>query len=498
MISRKTLRIAGAAVLGTLVGTGSAHAQVYLDDDDMTMGQVKVALESLTTKTTVEGEDYYSIVPYGDIFDVQHVVGLRSVPTSETFFLDYTLENMVFATAVTSANLILTQADRSTATGGTLVKTLLTGGGVGDSTVSFSVQPGTAIAESGDVYAELTIGTLGVSLSAAGAAGNVKMQARRFVGGQNYPQKETTLALIDVDPVLKETATANSARAVVSQDYMKFNDGTEDGATKVSIGTLLLEVEENYNAVIDGSGFNTATLASGGGGDIVQAGESRVTFTGEVGFVKDVFVSATDACGQLSTAVSLVEDTDPGEAVNMDWKTGDDRAVVNTFVRVRTDGDGDPVPHHICIEVDGETEIPVTENYTALATYAGLDNAPFPPEGQSQNLGGITRDGTAVYLPALTTSSTYNQRLVIWNRGSSAVAYSLTFTAEGAEAGADASGMLEPGVTNLSLLYGDVVELSSGNRTAATLNVSAAPSTIHVSTIQVNTADGSTDTVRYQ
>ena len=492
MISRKTLRIAGAAILGTLVGTGSAHAQVYLDDDDMTMGQVKVALESLTTKTTVEGEDYYSIVPYGDIFDVQHVVGLRTVPATETIFLDYTLENMVFVTAVTAANLRLTQSDRATATGGTLETIVVTGGGVGDSEVSFSVSPGTAITETADVYAELTIGTLGVSLSATGSVGNVTMQARRYLGGRNYPQTATTLAVVDVDPVLKEAATATPAMATVAQDYMKFSGGT-DGSNTKSIGTLLLNVEENYSSVIGGSGFNTATLASGGGGDIVQAGESRVTFTGEVGFVKDVFVSESSACGQLGTPVSLVEDTDTGEAVNMEWKTGDDRAVVNTFA---ANADGDP--HHICIEVDGETEIPVTENYTALAVYAGLEDAPHPPVGETHNLGGITRDGTVVNLPALTTSSAYNQRLVIWNRGSSAAAYSLTFTAEGATAGADASGMLEPGVTNLSLRYGDVVDLGSGTRTAATLNVAAAKSIIDVFTIQVNTADGSTDTVRYE
>lgn len=488
MISRKTLRNAGAAVLGTLVGTGSAHAQVYLDGDDELQGQQMLAVEPLGATTMVEGEVYHDITPYGDIFDVLHELDLSDVPANADIVLSYTLENMVFLAAVPSTSVTLVAADRTSPIS-TATASPLAGGGVNDSEASYVIRNTAITAASGvTVYAKMDIGKIGLKVTEAGGTGSVSMRAERVVGARGFPGKSTTLAMIKAERILEETADASSAQAIVSEGYEKFSDGTTDGTDTVSIGTLELDVKTGRWTVTGDAGQTWATSSLLGASGAIVGADSRVTFTGPVDFVEDVFLSDSNACGQLDPAVSLVEDTDPGEATSIAWKTGDDRIAVSSFAD----------PQHICIKVDGDTAIPVVEKYTALPVYAGLSGATYPPMGMSRDLGGITRDGTTVHIPALTTSREYNQRIVIWNRGSSAVAYSLTFAAEGATAGADASGMLEPGVTNLSLQNGDVVDLSSGTRTAATLNVSAAPDQIHVSTIQVKTGTKSTDTVRYQ
>ena len=492
MISRKTLKIAGAAILGTFVGTGSAHAEVYLDADGDVQGQSQIAVEPLAATTTVEGEVYHDITPFGTVFDVLHEIGLSDVPIGSDIVLTYTLENMVFLAAIPTTDVTLVAADRTTAIS-TATASPLSGGKVNDSAASFVIRNTAVTAASGvTVYAKMDIGKIGLKVGATGGTGSVTMRAERVIGGRSFPGDETTIPMVKAEVILQEMANATSAQAIVSEGYEKFSDGTTDGANTVSIGTLQLGVnaEPNNRWTVTGDSGQTWATASlaGASGAIVTADGSRVTFAGPVDFVEDVYLSGSSACAQLGTPVSLVEDTDPGEGVTMAWKTGDDRAAVSAFESAQ----------HICIEVDGDTAIPVVEKYTALAVYEALSGATYPPVGMSQDLGGITRDGTTVHLPALTTSDVYNQRLVMWNRGNSAVEYSITFTADGATAGADASGMLQPGVTNLSLMHNDVVTLSSGNRTAATLNVAAPPSNISVSTIQVNRETRGTDTVNYQ
>ena len=495
MISSKTLRIAGAAILGTLVGTSPAYAQIYLDGDGDSIGQLKIALETLSSSTEVEGTKYYHIPAgaasdgLGTFIDTAHVLGVNAA-ASHTVRLTYTLENMVFLKGVNASTFLeVRDNDRTTPTSGA-EEFHVSGGAAKSDTVAFSVS-GAALsaAEATANYAVLNIAQLGVAATAGGTTGSIKMAAAVLAGGTILGSAESTIAVVNVAPVLNETPTSKDVTALVSEGFTKFSQttGTADTDTEVALGSLTLGVKSGFNAMI-GDVLGAATLLTTPAPDPntnIAAG-GRVTFEGEVSFAKAVFLDGNANCDS-GTNISLIEDKDPGDGVMMGWRTGDARPSVSMFSTAQ----------HLCIEVDGDTPIPAGA-YTATTAYTGVTDAAFPPTGQTITLGSIKRDGTTVYIPTLTTSDVWNQRIVIWNRGSSAVPYSFAFTADGAEAGTDAEGMLQPGITNLSLRNDDVVNLGENDRTAATLQVTAPSGNISVATIRVNRDTRATDTVHYQ
>ena len=64
------------------------------------------------------------------------------------------------------------------------------------------------------------------------------------------------------------------------------------------------------------------------------------------------------------------------------------------------------------------------------------DSLPFrryaarPNHANLHSLGSITRDGTTVHIPFLTTWADYNQRIVVSNRGANPADYWITFRPE--------------------------------------------------------------------
>ena len=167
---------------------------------------------------------------------------------------------------------------------------------------------------------------------------------------------------------------------------------------------------------------------------------------------------------------------------------------------------------HLCIMVQGDDDdseegmdaprIPETGvAYTAMGSYMGLEDGAIGPMSQMQTLGMIGRNGATVHIPYMTTQASYNQTLVIVNRGPAA-GYEITFQPEDgtmATAGGDATGELAANSTTvLSLLLGDVVTLEGRQRTAATIIIEAQEGAISVATNQRNLSDGSTDTVNHQ
>ena len=114
-------------------------------------------------------------------------------------------------------------------------------------------------------------------------------------------------------------------------------------------------------------------------------------------------------------------------------------------------------------------------------------------------MGRITRDGTTVHIPYLTTWEDYNQRIVVSNRGTNPAPYWITFRPEDgvtSTEGMYATGTLDGGST-IVLKATDVVTLEGGTRTAATFVAESPSSQIDVATIMVNLMNGSTDTVNY-
>ena len=98
MLSRKTLGVAGAAMLGAIafLGTNVASAVINLEDG---MGKVKYAKETLTTagEFTMDGVKYYTVDnATTDMLDMSGKVGFNpsaSVPV----YVRFDLMNMVFA-----------------------------------------------------------------------------------------------------------------------------------------------------------------------------------------------------------------------------------------------------------------------------------------------------------------------------------------------------------------------------------------------------------------
>ena len=109
-----------------------------------------------------------------------------------------------------------------------------------------------------------------------------------------------------------------------------------------------------------------------------------------------------------------------------------------------------------------------------------------------QTLGAITRDGTTIRFPFLTSQARYNQVLRVTNRG---VATNYAFSSDAIDEDIEDT-LLGGGVTtqwSVASLIGEGVGGASG-----TLIIEAQPTMIDVAVVHVNREDGSTDTVIYE
>jgi hypothetical protein len=141
-------------------------------------------------------------------------------------------------------------------------------------------------------------------------------------------------------------------------------------------------------------------------------------------------------------------------------------------------------------------------SYSLTFTPAKVTGRQYDPVGASKALASITRNGATAQVPYLTTNAGLNQKLILVNRGSNDTTYSITFTPEAgvtATAGTKATGTLVKGKT-VVLKASDVVTLTGGTRTAATIvalspagNIDAATQTVVTDTTSVSY--GSNDTV---
>ena len=128
-----------------------------------------------------------------------------------------------------------------------------------------------------------------------------------------------------------------------------------------------------------------------------------------------------------------------------------------------------------------------------------MDGAGFRQAVVSTRWASITRDGTTVHIPFLTTWADYNQRIVVSNRSANEAPYWITFRPEDgvmATPGMYATGTLD-GNSTMVLRAMDVVTLEGRSRTAATFVAEAQRTQIDVATVIVNMMTGSTDTVNY-
>ena len=483
-------------LLGALLTLASAmaHAVINLDATGMQpVGTMTVANETFLgtdARTVLAGGQTYHILTLSATSTVLRVDGKIGVAsrTGRQLFIRYELENMVFRRATsalgapgsTGGTVRINDADNdgTTDTGaGIVTLTKEGGGGVGDDFVVYSATNGAAIDAEAIVSAylhnELAILpnqrgdiTMSVSLSLTDAS-----------SGRGALVSKTKTAVLTAQSLATIVTPAAPVTASVSSGFTQLaaQSSTVGPNSPQPLGGVTVRVGPVMGIHVKASDGNTVLVPA----DLISLARSKTMFSGD--FSIGSFALSTDGCA-TTEADSL--------RVNV---AKDEALALPTTVYEGT--------RSLCITVPrtNETAIPASA-FLVEADYAALVNAAIGPQDLAETqIGRIRRDGTSVQLPHLTTAAEYEQRIVIVNRTSRAANYNFQFTpASGVTAmdGAMAEGTIGA-FTTLVLEAADVVTLSGGTETAASLNVVAPSGRIDVLTTQLNLTSGDTDTVRY-
>ena len=461
----KTVTVSATAAGGHGVASPRDATLTLIDDDVVTdlatgRGSIAYAKETLTATLDSGGVTYYvvSSPPAPGRWSMTAPAG-RAAAAGSTLEVRFVLGNMVFAGADAPA-LSAPATGSSTPLSGALVS----GGAAGDPEAIFSVVVPTGRSIASDAVMALTVRSLGVRVD---RAGTVRVGTRLGTSGAFSPGEP--VPVVRVASGLRETAAPASPVTRIGDGFRTFA-----GELAASVGRLSVGPPEGarlYRAA-DGAPAELEDMLS-------QApGASRITFSGRLGFVEDVFLSDTADCSTRDGAGVL----DAGGA----WAAVD---LANANHR------------RLCLEVDGTTSIPETGFYQASVDYTGITGARFPPaDVAGLGLGRVTRGGVTVHLSYVNTHPNVNFRVVVRNRMDEPAPYRFEFTPpEGTSAvgGPQAEGALPANA--LTLLRAANFVTVTGRRpwTGARLTVDASPEKLDIVTIQTNRSDGSTDTVRY-
>ena len=480
MLSRKTLGVAGAAILGSvaLLATNSANAVINLDPDTRadpaeTAGKVTIANETLlkgdANTTTVGGVTHYNITNTGNVLDIQFDRGVRS---DVSVYYRVTLENMVFAADMV-ANVAAETGDASH----------VAGGASGDNYIIFSAEGGPATSTSNLTVRSATLAVL------PGAPGAIKVEVYRdsfdALGPTNAVESLTkTMAdAVAVVDGISERGTSGNSVASVQRAFTQFvgdDDPVQIGRLRIEAktgvtgqdGTAIAMLDDMLNEILPieitfKGDFSTGTASLDGEDDCNGVAGETTNST--------VIASTVADDGDVEDG-KLTPDDQPDGMANIDW--------------------------YLCLSVDEENKDPLPTGgvFTATMKYAALENANGRAD-QTVTIGSIGRDGASAYMPYLTTDDRYNQRIIIVNHGGAA-GYSMIFSSESgimATPGTLASGTLDANSTTV-LKATDVVTISGGppHRVSALLSIVGTKSDISVATNQTTKMGGSTDTVVYE
>lgn len=368
-------------------------------------------------------------------------------------------------------------ADAATGTVANAVVSIIDGGTAKDDYVIFGVQAGNTGIDQTAVF-DLTNSNFGVTpgtdvtvtishyATQPGAINETASDLLYSISGTGYTWADSV--------ALNATTTkANNEIAEVSQDFKQFVEGTGTDLI-ANVGDIQIRASNAIN-VQTGA---TANIADG-----VSLATSKINFTGDFSTGDWDF----GANGNCAAATPLTANA-PTVATDK----------LSASVTNITGLDGNAVT--LCNTVDGTTDVINASGYAFEIDLAPAATTQVAPSDLSGTMGTISRNGTTVQIPYLTTFEDYNQRLVIVNRGAADAAYNITFTSEDgvtATAGDAASGTVPAGEV-LSLKATDIVTLAGRTRTAATLTVVAPAANVDVATNQVNLGDSSTDTVVLQ
>lgn len=510
MSSKRILGIAGAAMIGTLAGTGAVHAEITLGDSG-TEGAITFAKETFRSdrKWDVGGTTYYegaaNTGSSGEL-DIVVPVGL-AVPVSTSAIVTVELEDLVF-TGFTPTLGARTNATPPVAVTLGATTGVVTGGAAGDRRVQFQLVTNATNALTATHNLLIELDRIGVDPD---KNGSITVKISREIGGVGVESETRIPDAVKSISGLRVTSTESEPIASVEEMFMKFrktdeDTGVADNQLAANVGNLRITVATTTPA---------NTLYNAGRGDAASmngrvtvpahlVSEAAVVFAGETSFLADegegdeakklVYVDRAANCSTTDSPTSIVDADDDNKL----------KAALGDFADTSTLTGGG----YLCLKVDGETSIPATDPYTVSVGFTSLlgSNAAFLPDSSSRTLGSIKRDGSTVYIPYLTTNQKYNQRLVMVNRSNTPVEYSMTFrTAEDttATARAAASGTLpaaSDGGGRVVLDVRDIVMFAvegrdTGGHGSAELAVVTSSSMLDVATVTTTRGDGSTDTV---
>ena len=470
-----------AGILGLM--SGSVVAAVINLDDDATMKATPVAnyaVETLSKEATrfTVGEDkatYYHVTDSGG-WTVTGAVGISG--GAGTMVVRFSFENLVFVDPP--------MAD--IAGGGTMAA--LTTAMAGTSQAVYTVD--------GHAVTSVITLTLGDTVAISPTAPvTVTMIVRPELFADIVGEHEIAYrSAITVGNGLSMTKKAKSPTASVIHRFRRFKD--DDAPTDANMGSITIDLATGVLNAVNSQAATLTDLIAPGTPAIgnTPAGGTLLSLVGDFSFAKGVSLQVlpdpdTNMCAAVGTEVG-------GIAVANLLERDADTMVVMPIVN-QTIAVDDTYTRRLCVHVYDPEDmksmvIPTTDAYVAMVNVAPAlaANAFLGARVTQLELGRILRDGTTAHIPYLSTYEGYNHRITLSNRGSREADYEFTFRPEEgvtATPGMYAEGTLAAGETMI-LKAVDVVSLSGGKRTAATVTVVASPSQIDVSTTLVNRATG--------
>ena len=504
MLIRKTLGVARTAILGTVALIGSNAAYAVIDVNADTPIKPVYSKEGLITTEVYEpaGGPEYCLVQDGDDRALDIQLTLKQFPANgDSVYLRFDLHNMVFSQLVEGEDLV--ESDGTPVEGHNV--SVSEGGAVGDSHVIMSI----TAAGTGDLAVNekvaLKIEEIGILPD---TPGGVEVWAFDTLPDAQAMQSTLGSGGLIEDAVTVASGVTEAASpsqpaptADVAEEYAMFvpiNRSAvtdhDDIATAAQIGGFSITVNTGVRQQT-GTPLTAADFV-----EVFTAVTSKYTLTGD--FSVGTFFWDVPADNEM--AVDCVLNTDDVTALSANKEKD---MVVVTDITTLQNG------KTLCVTIPGSNAKAINASeYNMMVGYTKAGAAgtrKFAATGESNLVGEIVRNGTTVHIPYLTTHSSYNQRIVIVNRGEEPAHYMTSFTPEDgvtvAGGGGD-RGMVAAGET-LSLVMNParavqngqmpVVNITGGNRTAATLMMEADPNDIDVAVVTINLADGTTDTMAY-
>lgn len=459
MVSKKILGVAIAAAM-------SAPAFAVIDlaggTGGVGSGAVVFAKESITTAQVTSG--FVQTTSAGAELDVQVATGFGVTATTHAF-IRFDLTNAKFKNAVLPADV--------TAVSGAITNvTIAQGGQPGDTSVILDITSG-GLSQTDKI--ELALAGLQVSPTAPVTISYAHYSTSPNAVAQTGALATDSYAAISVAEVLVPTVVANNivADVTASPAFTKFVDS---GTATDDLGTVEFKLTAGALTAVGAPVTLLNQVIN------IADGQSSLTVAGDLSFTVDT------VGGAAATAANLTFGGSASDTAATNVPSGKHSRFTTAGLAVNT-------PY--TVSITAETPINAS-TYNLSTNLVGIANAAYGPSNKTAALGAITRSGTTVQVPYLTTFADYSQRLVLVNRGSTAAPYAITFTEEAgvtATAGAAATGTLAANETKI-IKVTDIVTLAGATRTAATVVVTAPPTTIDAATTQVNLSDKSTDTVK--